>query len=423
MSRSAPRHLAPRRGLPWWLKATLGGLLLIGLLGAVGLAWALNTGEEVLALAEPDHEVVAELTQPTGGDLTFLVVGSDSREGLDDLRFFGKADGQRGDVIMLVRLDRDDGEARILSVPRDLWVEIPGHGDGKINAAFSYGGPTLMVQTIRENLGIDVNHYVEIDFTGFIGMINQLGGVEVTFDYPARDLKSGLNVDAGTQILDGKQALAFARSRRYEEYQGERWVSVDASDLGRAKRQQQFVRALLSELKSPGSLAEAGAIASSVSENMTVDANLAGSSIASLAWDFRGIITGGIESETLPVHGDTVSGASVVVAEEPEAGATIDAFLTGVMAIDRGPIRVQVLNGNGVSGAAGAMSDRLSEAGFEVAGIGNADETDHSTTTVLVPDGSTAGDEIIGQLGFGVVEFGTVDNAYDAVVIVGADAS
>jgi hypothetical protein len=160
-----------------------------------------------------------------------------------------------------------------------------------------------------------------------------------------------------------------------------------------------------------------------VAENMTVDANLAGSSIAALAWDFRGVVTGGIESQTLPVRGDTVSGASVVVAEEPEASATIEGFLTGVMTIDRGPIRVQVLNGNGVSGAAGAMSDRLSEAGFEVAGIGNADETDHSTTTVLVPDGSSAGDEIIGRLGFGVVEFGVVDNAYDAVVIVGADAS
>jgi hypothetical protein len=123
------------------------------------------------------------------------------------------------------------------------------------------------------------------------------------------------------------------------------------------------------------------------------------------------------------VYGENVRGAAVVMADEPEAAAVIDGFMTGVMpTIDRGPIRVQVLNGNGVSGAAGEMSDRLSDAGFEIANVGNADERDYSVTTVLVPEGSTAGDEIIGQLGFGVVEYASVDNEYDAVVIVGSDA-
>jgi LCP family protein required for cell wall assembly len=399
------------------------GVSLIVVLGALAVIWALNTGSNVLALAQPDHEVTAELSEPMGRDLTFLVVGSDSREGIEDLTFFGPAGGERGDVIMLVRLDATSGEARILSVPRDLWVDIPGFGEDKINAAFSYGGPSLMVQTIRENLGIEVNHYVEIDFVGFIEMVNQLGGIEITFPHPARDKNSGLNIDAGTQILDGEQALAFARSRKYEEYQDDQWVSVDASDLGRAGRQQQVVQAILSELKSPASIAEAGEIAGSMAENMTVDANLAASSIGSLAWDFRGVITGGLEAQTLPVVGDMVGGASVVKADEPEASATIEGFLTGIMPVDRGPIRVQVLNGNGVAGAAGAMSDRLADAGYEIAGVGNAEEKDYSITTVLVPEGSEAGEQIIGQLGFGVVRYGTVDNGYDAVVIVGADAS
>jgi LCP family protein required for cell wall assembly len=398
-------------------------VFLVMVVGALGVVWALNTGSEVLALAEPDHEVTAQLSEPIGRDLTFLVVGSDSREGIEDLTFFGPAGGERGDVIMLVRLDAASGEARILSVPRDLWVEIPGHGEDKINAAFAYGGPSLMVQTIRENLGIDVNHYVEVDFVGFIEMVNELGGIEMTFAHPARDLKSGLNVGAGPQILDGEQALAYARSRSYEEHQGERWVSIDASDLGRANRQQQVVRAILSKLKSPASIAEAGEIAGSMAENMTVDGRLAASSIGSLAWDFRGVLTGGIEGQTLPVYGDTVRGASVVRADEPEASATIEGFLTGIMTIDQGPLRVQVLNGNGVNGAAGDMSDRLADAGYEIAGIGNADERDYSVTTVLVPQGSHAGEEIIGQLGFGVVRYGAVDNGYDAVVIVGADAS
>jgi LCP family protein required for cell wall assembly len=302
-------------------------------------------------------------------------------------------------------------------------VDIPGNGGGKINAAYSYGGPSLMVQTIRENLGIDVNHYVEVDFLGFIAMVDELGGVEMSFPHPARDAKSGLSVEAGSQTLDGEQALAYARSRKYEEYQDDRWVSVDASDLGRTQRQQEVVRAILTEMKSPGSIAEAGDIAGSMAKHMTIDATLADSSVASLTWDFRSLVTGSIDGQTLPVYGDTVNGASVVRAAEPEAAATIDGFLSGVMTLESAPLRIQVLNGNGIAGAASAMSERLAESGFEVAGVGNADDKDYATTTILVPDGSMAGDQIVGQIGFGVVQIGTVDNGYDAVVIVGADAS
>ena len=423
MSSSSPRHLAPRRGLPKWLKVTILGLVLVSTLGALAILWALNTGQGVLALADSDEEVVSELSAANGTTLTFLVVGSDSRERLDDLAFFGPAGGERGDVIMLVHLDQATGEARMLSIPRDLWVDIPGNGEGKINSAYSYGGPSLMVQTIRENLGIEVNHYVEVDFVGFIEMVDELGGIEMTFPYPARDAKSGLSVEAGTQMLDGEQALAFARSRKYQEYQNDAWVSVDASDLGRTQRQQEVVRAILTEMKTPASIAEAGQIAGSMAEHMTVDAAFATSSVASLAWDFRGLVTGSIDGQTLPVYGDSVNGASIVMAAEPESSAMIDGFLSGVETIESAPLRVQVLNGNGIAGAASAMSERLAESGFEIAGVGNAEARDYATTTIVVPDGSTAGDQIMGQIGFGVVQIGTVDKGYDAVVIVGADAS
>ncbi|MET0566950.1 MAG: LCP family protein [Acidimicrobiia bacterium] len=397
--------------------------MLASTLGTLAIFWALNTGQGALALAESDEEVVSELSAADGDTLTFLVVGSDSRERLDDLAFFGRSAGERGDVIMLVHLDQATGEARMLSIPRDLWVDIPGNGEGKINAAYSYGGPSLMVKTIRENLGIEVNHYVEVDFVGFIEMVDELGGIEMTFPYPARDAKSGLNVEAGNQTLDGEQALAFARSRKYEEYQNDSWVSVDASDLGRTHRQQEVVRAILTELRTPASIVEAGQIAGSLAEHMTVDAALASASVASLAWDFRGLVTGSIDGQTLPVFGDTVNGASVVMAAEPEASATIDGFLSGVETVDSAPLRVQVLNGNGIAGAASAMSERLAGLGIEIAGVGNAGARDYATTTIVVPDGSTAGDQILGQIGFGVVQTGAVDNGYDAVVIVGADAS
>jgi len=412
----------PPRGLSKWLKTSIIALLVLANLGALGMLWALNTGQDILALATTDEEVVKELTTATGDSLVFLVVGSDSREGLDSLKNFGTAGGERGDVIMLIRVDQSEGVARMLSIPRDLWVEIPGQGMAKINAAYAHGGPSLMVQTIKENLGIEVNHYVEVSFVGFTAMVDELGGIEMTFPHPARDVSSGLDVAAGTQNVDGATALAYARSRKYQEDQNGTWVSVDASDLGRTQRQQEVVRSILVELKSPASITEAGQIAGALAKHMTIDASLAESSVAGLVWDFRGLLSGNIEGETLPVYGDTIGGASVVIADEPAASAMIAEFLDAPVAVAAVPLRVQVLNGNGVSGAAGVMSTKLEEAGFVIAGVGNAESRSYTTTAILVPEGSDAGDRILGELGFGEVQFGTVDNGYDAVVIVGADA-
>jgi LCP family protein required for cell wall assembly len=287
-------------------------------------------------------------------------------------------------------------------------VDIPGQGKGKINAAYAYGGPALMVQTIRENLGIEVNHYVEVGFVGFIAMVDELGGIEMSFPYSARDASSGLRVEGGTQVVDGYTALAYARSRKYQEHQNGNWVSVDASDIGRTQRQQRVVRAILTELKTPSSITEAGQIAGSLAQHMTIDATLAESSVAAMAWDFRGLLTGSIDGQTLPVYGDTIDGASVVIAEEPAASAMIADFLGGSPTASSAPIRIQVLNGNGITGAAGRMSATLEEAGFEVASLGNADSRDYTTTAVLVPAGSDAGDRIVAELGFGVVQVGSV---------------
>jgi hypothetical protein len=200
-------------------------------------------------------------------------------------------------------------------------------------------------------------------------------------------------------------------------------VSVDANDIGRTERQQEVVRAILSELKTPASVADAGAVSTALASHMTIDATLASSSIAGLAWDFRSLLTGGIEGTTLPVDGATKGGASVVVAREPEATQMIFEFKAGsATAVQQEPLRVQVLNGNGVSGAAGKMSEALQADGFTVESIGNADTRDYELTTIVVPIGSVNGELIVSELGFGVVEFGDVDNGYDAVVIVGADA-
>ncbi len=411
-----------RRGLPRWLKVTILFLLVAANLAALAAIWAVRTGQNVLAAAETDSRVAEVLDAATGDGLTFLIVGSDSREGLEDLENFGNFGGGRGDVVILVRLDQSTSTAQMLSIPRDLYVDIPGHDQNRINAAYAIGGASLMVETIKLNLGVEVNHYVEIDFVGFAALVDELGGIEIAFPFPARDLKSGLSVDAGSQTLDGDMALAYARSRTYQELQGGSWVSVDSGDVGRTGRQQEVVRAILSKLKRPSSITEAGSIASAMAEHMTIDSNLASASVASLVWDFKGILAGGIEGATLPVDGANRDGRSVVVARQPDAAEMLANFRSG-LSLAAQPLRIQVLNGNGVGGSARDMSQTLESLGFRVESIGNAATRDYEITTVIVPEGSGSGEVIIDALGFGVVQVGTVDNGYDAVVITGADTA
>ena len=189
-------------------------IILIGLILGVAAVFA-AIGLLLWTSSKVDRQPVANL-DPADGQRNILIVGTDSRENLpDDFEGnFGKFSGSRTDVIMLVHFIPGE-RAQILSLPRDLKVTIPGHETNRINAAFVFGGPELLVDTVKLNLDLAVNNYVEIDFAGFAALVDALGGVELTFDNPARDKKSGLDVDAGTQLLLGPQALAYARSRSY----------------------------------------------------------------------------------------------------------------------------------------------------------------------------------------------------------------
>jgi anionic cell wall polymer biosynthesis LytR-Cps2A-Psr (LCP) family protein len=253
-------------------------------------------------------------------------------------------------------------------------------------------------------------------------LVDEVGGVDISFPNAARDSKSGLDIAAGTQTLNGDQALAYARSRQYQELQNGSWRSVDASDIGRTQRQQAVMKGLLSQLKSPSSVAEAGKIASAMSQHMTIDARLASESVASLVWDFRGIITGSVQGETLPTTGANIGGRSVQLAKEPEASAMLAKFKSSSTVVTE-PLHLEVLNGSDVDGAATSISERLEEMGFEIASIGNAGTSSYAQTTVIVPEGSEHGSTITSALGFGIVEFGSVGSGFDAVVIVGSDAS
>ncbi len=419
-----PRAPRPRR----WLKRTVFAALVALNLGALFAFLQLRSTEAQFDENVTTNDQVVPVLTPTVADrsqpITFLLIGSDSREGLDSLENFGPSGGERADVIILLRIVPDDGTAQMLSIPRDTYVDIPGRGEGKINSAFAFGGAPLMVETVADFTGLPINHYVEVDFVGFQAIVDDLGGVEVDFPYPARDGKSGLDVDAGRQVLDGYQALAFARSRTYEELQSGTWVSVDANDFGRTRRQQQLIFAILRGLARPSSIVEMGDLVGGFAQYLTVDTTLAEASLVQLAFTMRDVRPNQIEAATLPGSIATVGDASVVIPTEPEADQMLAALRAGepMVSFDPSGLSIRVLNGNGVSGSAGAMADRLEQDGFEIAGVGDAERKDFATTTILVrPDTVAYGELIAGELGFGVVEVGTIGPDLGAIVIVGSD--
>jgi LCP family protein required for cell wall assembly len=175
---------------------------------------------------------------------TYLLVGSDSREGLSRAERSklgtGTAAGQRTDSIMLLHVP-ESGPTVLLSLPRDSYVPIPGHGRNKINAAFSFGGPKLLIQTVESVTGLRVDHYVEIGFGGFAGIVDSIGGVKTCLPKAIKDKDSHLDLPAGCQQLDGRNALGYVRMRKADPL----------GDLGRVQRQREMIGAIAKKSASP----------------------------------------------------------------------------------------------------------------------------------------------------------------------------
>lgn len=186
----------------------------------------------------------------TPGTVT-LVVGTDSRAGLTEeeqahLATGSEQDagGDRTDTMMLVYKPADGGKPMIISIPRDLLVDIPEYGEYKINAAYSLGGPKMLVQTLETETGIRIDHYAEIGFGGFAGIVDAVGGIEMCLDEPIEDPDAGINLGAGCQTLAGPQALGFVRTRH----------GFAQQDLDRVQNQRKFMSALMSEVTKPSTL-------------------------------------------------------------------------------------------------------------------------------------------------------------------------
>jgi len=350
------------------------------------------------------------LTPDDGGNsvMNVLLVGSDSRENVEgDLAdATGKGAegtaGQRSDTMMVLHIDPAQQKAAILSIPRDLYVPIAGTGGkDKINAAFSIGGPQGLVETIQQSLGIQINHYAEVDFSGFKRIVDTIGNVKVFVEAPAQDSFTGLDIPvAGCVDLDGFQSLAFVRSRHYQTLVKGRWAEVSGSDLDRITRQQDFVRrvmrkAVSSGLSNPLTLNRLVSIGVG---NIHVDDAMSTKDITTLARKFRSLDADSVEMLTLPATQAFVGGADVLLLDKEQAYQYVDRLngkAADPVSVQPGGVSVRVLNGNGVDGSAGKAATLLSPFGFQIAETASADNFSYPETLIRYAPGNQGQAELL----------------------------
>lgn len=265
--------------------------------------------------ADTTEATQSTLEQVSTPPEAMLLVGSDSRSGIDDLDDFGSFAGQRADVIILAI--REDDDVTLLSVPRDLYVQDScAGGRHRINAALAGCGDRHGLAVLAAELegltGLPVEHAVAVDLAGFPAVVDELGGSEICTEYPLRDLKSGLELDEGCTVADGETVLQWLRSRYTQRLVDGEWEYVPGvSDLTRNERQRSFLLSMFDRLTRTSGLGEIRRVVQSVAPHLTIDDELAIRDLASWLWDFRGAE---VEAESIPVAAETTSGgASVLV--------------------------------------------------------------------------------------------------------------
>ncbi len=341
---------------------------------------------------------------PSSGPVNILVVGIDTRGGLthrqERLLHVGHDVSANTDTMMVVHIPANHASVQVVSLPRDSWVDIPGHGMNKINAADGIGGPRLMVRTVKQATGLVINDYVEIDFLGFVKVINAVGGVNICVPFAVNDHYSGLKLPAGRHHVDGVTALEFARDRH----------SFAQSDLARISDQQQLLSSLFGEVTSSGVLANPVRLQqflSSVTAAIKVDR---GFNLIRLADELRGLRPGDVTFTTVPlasVNYLTPTRQSAVLWDKQAADALFTRLRhdTGLRigrrhhrahnpvkdAVTRAQVSVDVYNGTLVGGLSAATGQKLARLSFGVHKAGlNWRRHNLKQTVIEYPPGQAA---------------------------------
>lgn len=415
--RRADRRVRRRRAT----RIVLGLVITLLVIIAAGATWAYaflrGVEGRMQETVKADQAVTEALTEKEPEQpFNLLLLGSDAR--LDE-------EAARADTIIVARVDPAEHRVWMLSIPRDTRVEIPGHGVSKINAATALGGPSLMIDTVEEYLGMPINHYMEVNFSGFQGIVDAMGGIYIDVDVEIDDPKAASHspgrrashIAPGYQRLDGEYALTYVRSRNFPD-----------SDFTRMRHQQNFFKALAQQSASWGNLLKLPKIANELSKHIVTDMSM--SQVINLAQAFKGMGTDNIQTATLP--GEWKSPYVVVDAEKKEylvsqmlAGGDIEAPSSPTT--DRAPesITVSVRNGAGISGVAGQAAARLQAHGFKVAEVGNANQFVYEDTLVVYKDDEVAAQTVASALSKGrlVPSRGMYAFSTDVLVVVGSDWS
>ena len=325
--------------------------------------------------------------------------------GCDEIENHGRAD-----TIVLLSISPKTKDALIMSIPRDTRVEIPGRGMDKINHAYAFGGAKLISKTVSSFLDVPIHFYAVVDFNGFVNIINELGGVEIDVEKEMHYVdKAGgveINLYPGKQILDGEKSLQYIRFRQDK-----------LGDLGRIKRQQKLALAVIKKLLNFGSITKIPQI----SEGMKgyIETNIEAQDAITLANLFRGVNQEKFKVETVQSKPVYIEGVSYLEPNVEEVQQRVKSLIYG----RNSGMKVEVLNGNAMSGIAHKIAKDLELQGFEIVNVGNADNFDYEKTKIIVYSKEVNLDNQFKELfkGFEIVKEYQDQINLDLVIILGKD--
>jgi polyisoprenyl-teichoic acid--peptidoglycan teichoic acid transferase len=421
-------HGTGRRRRTWGQRFAIAGGCLSTLslvASAAGLTYIFRKYER---LPRVELSGVLDETAEPGEAENYLIVGIDSAANLpaDDTVRIGRDPTLRSDTIMILRTDPASRRAALLSLPRDLYLRLADGTNARINLAIQRGGPRLLIRTIAENFAIPIHHYVQVDFASFRGLVEAIDGVPVPIPYPARDTESGLDIpEAGCHTLDPAEALAYVRSRHYEEEIDGRWVEDLRSDIGRIARQQDFIRRALSRAidrgaRNPGTLDQLIDVGLS---GITVDGDLTADDIFELGTRFRSFDPDALSTYSVEGTPDTVGAAQILrLVEGPETEATLSIFRGGATE-ELAPegVRLTVRNGTGTPSEGAEATDALRGAGFIAHVSGDEPGAGARGTVVRYPPEQEAAADLVGRWLEGGARLVPVDDSEGIELVTGSD--
>jgi LCP family protein required for cell wall assembly len=402
-------------------------VVLVAVLASAGLVYGYRYADR---LVKKGKRPVANLSPVGPGQaMNILLVGSDSRTGLTR-RQLGRIQtvqvpGRRTDTIMILHVSPKRDKAVMVSLPRDLRTTVDGH-TSKINAAFALGGPGLLVKTVERTTGLPINHYAEVDFAGFLKVVDALGGITLCNRTGHRldDRYANLHMAPGCRDMRGIQALAFVRARHVD------------SDFGRIGRQQEFMRAVVAKLESKGNLVNLPklmGIADAATDHIKTDHTLSTATAIGLARRLRKLDLASIDMRVYPsvASPPRCAGCAAFVDPLPEAAILMRALrrdaaqlppvgLPGGKGVSLATTSVTVLNGGGVQGAAARAAADLRRLGVRVAGTGNAAKPTGQASTLAYPPDLEQQARLLGAVLGGGVRLVKADHRDALVLTVGS---